>query len=129
MKLLSNIVVVSLLATAAAAYSEKSYGADFAQNLCGYVESDNKSRLRDQLKSNKIRLKKIYTKITCNGDSLLRFAMKQGSEKTGVFIVKRISAKILKANENDGQTIFQWAQANAQADSKIGQAIKSRAKL
>lgn len=127
MKLIASAVVIPVML--AVTFSGQVHSADIAQNICGYIDSDNKSRLRDQLKSNKLRLKKIYKGLSCNGDSLLRFAMNRDSQKVGVFMTKRLSAKILKTVEADGKTVYQWAQDSGKAESLIGQAIKARAKL
>ncbi|NRA82518.1 MAG: DUF3718 domain-containing protein [Gammaproteobacteria bacterium] len=127
MKLIASAVVIPVML--AVTFSGQVHSADIVQNICGYIDSDNKSRLRDQLKSNKLRLKKIYKGLSCNGDSLLRFAMNRDSQKVGVFMTKRLSAKILKTVEPDGKTVYQWAQDSGKAESLIGQAIKARAKL
>lgn len=128
MKLLASAVIIPVMV--ATTFSAQVHSADiFFKNVCGNVQSDNKSRLRNQLKDNKLRLKNIYDGLSCNGDSLLRFAINSGSENVGVFIVKRLPVRLLTRNEADGKTVYQWAQDNGKADSVIGQAIKARAKL
>jgi len=103
--------------------------ADVGQAICGYVASDHKSRLRDQLRANKIKLKKIYKTMSCNDSSLLRFAMLNDADKAGAFIAKRLSVSILSKAEADGKTVLEWASANGKDSSATVSAIKKRMKI
>jgi len=103
--------------------------ADVGQAICGYVQADHKSRLRDQLRANKIKLKRIYSGLTCNNNSLLRFAMLNDADNAGAFIAKRLSASLLSKAEQDGKTVLQWADENGKSTSATVQAIKKRMKI
>ncbi|MDP2560852.1 DUF3718 domain-containing protein [Psychrobium sp. 1_MG-2023] len=128
MKKISTLTIASLLVVGA--YSTPAQASDQVTTaICGYVESDHKSRLRDQLRSNKIKLKKVYNRISCDGQSLLRYAMVKDADSVGSFIAKRLSAKMLTTPEADGTTIYDWAQANGKGASATAGAIKDRAKL
>jgi len=128
MKKLSTAISIAIISTGL--YSLPAYSYDnVAKAMCNYIVADHKSRFRDQLRSKKIKLKKVYKNITCNGHSLLRFSMTQDANQVGAFIVKRLPASILKKPEADGVTVYDWAIANGKQDSVIGQAIKARAKL
>jgi len=108
---------------------QQALAADVGQAICGYVASDHKSRLRDQLRSNKIKLKKIYKGMTCNGESLLRFAMSKDAHSAGAFIAKRLPASTLAKAEADGLTILDWASANGKDGTATVAAIRKRMKL
>ncbi len=95
-------------------------------NICNYVVSDDKNRLRKKLKESRVKLRNIYDGVSCNGDSLLRVAMKSGSNAVGTFVAKRLPVSDLGKAEADGQTIIAWAESNGHAGSEITSAIKSR---
>lgn len=97
-----------------------------AANICNYVQADDKNRLRKKLKENRVKLRNIYSSISCGGDSLLRTAFKSGSDKVGTFVAKRLSVSELQAAEADGTSISAWADANGHGASAINSAIKDR---
>lgn len=127
MKKLSLAITAAIIS--GSIYSTPAQANNVAEAMCNYVVADHKSRFRDQLRSNKIKLKKIYSQVTCNGQSLLRFAMTKDAENVGKFIVKRLPASLLKKAESDGVTVYDWAKANGKEASAIAQAVKARAKL
>ncbi|WP_028762386.1 DUF3718 domain-containing protein [Shewanella colwelliana] len=95
-------------------------------NICNYVQADDKNRLRKKLKEARVKLRNVYQGITCDGDSLLRFAMKSGANDIGEFMAKRLSTDDLSVTEADGSTVLQWAEANGHAGSPVTAAIKGR---
>lgn len=127
---MKNILSVAVAVTIGCGLMAPSVKADgVGQAICGYVASDHKSRLRDQLRANKIKLKKIYSSMKCNDMSLLRFAMHNNADKAGAFMAKRISASLLSAAESDGKTVLQWASENGKDSSATVSAIKKRLKM
>ena len=127
MKKLSAIVVLTLAISMP--YSAPIQADEVATSICRSVASDNKSRLRDQLRSNRLKLKRIYKGFTCNGASLLRYAMSNNADTVGPYMVTRLSKTILLKKESDGLSAYDWALANGKGDSATAVAIKSRAKL
>jgi hypothetical protein len=128
MKKLSTVISIAILS--GGLYSVPAHSFDnVAEAMCNYVVADHKSRFRDQLRSKRIKLKKVYKEISCNGHSLLRFAMIKEAHQVGQFIVKRLPASLIKRPEADGVTVYNWAISNGKESSAIGQAIKARAKL
>lgn len=128
MKKLSTAVSIAIIS--GGLYSVPAHSADnVAEAMCNYIVADHKSRFRDQLRSKKIKLKKVYKQISCNGHSLLRFAMTKDADQVGAFIVKRLPASLLKRPESDGVAVYDWAISNGKESSVIAQAIKVRAKL
>ncbi|WP_299493009.1 DUF3718 domain-containing protein [uncultured Shewanella sp.] len=95
-------------------------------NICHYVKSDDKNRLRKKLKENRLKLRSIYSGISCDGKSLLRTAFDANADKIGTFVAKRLSVKELKSVEADGQTIIDWAKTKGYASSAITSAIEAR---
>ena len=45
-------------------------------NICDYVKSDDKNRLRKKMKESRVKLRNVYSSISCDGSSLLRTAYK-----------------------------------------------------
>ncbi|NKF49638.1 DUF3718 domain-containing protein [Shewanella sp. WXL01] len=95
-------------------------------NICNYVQSDDKNRLRKKLKESRVKLRNIYSGVSCDGSSLLRTAYNANASSVGEFIAKRLSSKELNAAEADGSTILQWADANGHGGHSITAAIKEK---
>lgn len=127
MKKLTTIVSIAILSTGL--YSVPAQSDEVVTAMCNYIIADHKDRFRDKLRSNKIKLKRVYEDIGCNGQSLLRFSMIANANDVGGFIVKRLSSSMLKKTEADGVSIYDWANSNGHTDSPITAAIKKRAKL
>lgn len=124
MRLLPTTLAVVI---AASTFSIPAQANDqLAANICNYVQADDKNRLRKKLKENRVKLRNVYSGISCGGDSLLRTAMKSGSDKVGTFVAKRLSVSDLKEAEADGMTVVQWSEANGHSGSAITAAINER---
>ena len=74
----------------------KAFAYNISENICQYIAADDKNRLRKLLKDNHLKLRKLFSDITCNKDNMLLFAAKRNSLKVGEFIVKKMSKSILK---------------------------------
>ena len=73
-----TLVIASLVAaTASFAPVSVSYANDTALRICEYVAANDKNRLRSFLKQRKLKLRKIFNDINCNGDNLLVFSAKK----------------------------------------------------
>ncbi|WP_076407438.1 DUF3718 domain-containing protein [Shewanella sp. UCD-KL12] len=118
--------IAAILAASAFSLPVQANSDQLAANICNYVQTDDKNRLRKKLKENRVKLRNIYSGVTCGGDSLLRTAMKSGSDKVGTFVAKRLSVADLSASEADGKTIVEWADGNGHGGSAITSAIKER---
>lgn len=95
-------------------------------SLCDYVKANDKNRLRKKLKESRVKLRQIYSGISCDGASLLRTAYGASANDTGEFVAKRLSATELSVAEADGMTIQAWAEANGHGASPITAAVKER---
>ncbi|UJF22988.1 DUF3718 domain-containing protein [Shewanella sp. OMA3-2] len=95
-------------------------------NICDYVKSDDKNRLRKKLKEARVKLRNIYSGVSCDGSSLLRTAYNSNANDVGEFIAKRLPASDLSTAEADGSSIIDWANANGHSGSPITAAITDR---
>jgi hypothetical protein len=129
MKLLTMIALTVVLMIAPTSFT-KTQGADLnllAQTLCDLAKNNGRSKMRKKLKSAKLRLRSVYTGITCaaddkfNGGSLLRMATAHGSIDSANFLVTKAGKKAMAFTEHDGKNIIQWTQsiiASGQADKQ-----------
>lgn len=111
------VVVGAYLAAAPAALAQDQW----ATSLCEYTKADDKNRVRKVLSDNKVNVRKVYDAIQCNGDSLIKFAMRSDAYETGSFFVKQMPAKALVAEDLEA-----WAAANGLAASPLINDIKAR---
>ncbi|ABZ75486.1 conserved hypothetical protein [Shewanella halifaxensis HAW-EB4] len=127
MRLLSLSIATLIVASSISVSSTATANQDqLAANICNYVQADDKNRLRKKLKESRVKLRNIYSGVSCGGDSLLRTALKSGSNKVGTFVAKRLPASDLNEVEADGQSIVAWAESNGHGGSEITVAIKDR---
>ena len=73
-------------------------GVEISRSICEYVAADDKKRMRSFLKSNKLRIRGIFSQIECNGQNLLEFAQTAGSVKTGSLVISKLPKKVVSAN-------------------------------
>ncbi|GAB3031040.1 DUF3718 domain-containing protein [Bowmanella dokdonensis] len=103
---------------------------DALQNICTIVKNDDKSELRKKMRSvqddYRLRLGDYYSGISCGGNSLIRYAMENGSVETGTYMIKKMGRSDLEAAEKDGMPLKAWAEANGHMASPIGQELLAR---
>ena len=124
-----RLLPVALAALIAASFVSTSAEANTDQlvaNICDYVKSNDKNRLRKKLKENRVKLRNIYDGVSCDGNSLLRTAYNSNSLEVGEYIAKRLPAGDLNSPEADGKSILDWANANGHSGSAITAAVQSR---
>ncbi|MCO4799849.1 MAG: DUF3718 domain-containing protein [Colwelliaceae bacterium] len=95
MKSIIAVITFSLLSVT---FAPKAEASNVAQNLCDYVSHDNKSKLRSYLKSNKLKIRKVFGGVSCNGKNLLEFAAERNATKTGAMIIGKLSKKVVASN-------------------------------
>jgi len=61
--------------------------------ICEYVAANDKNRLRSFLKQKKLKLRKVFKNITCNGKNLLVFAASKNALEAGEFLIGKIPSK------------------------------------
>jgi len=100
---------------------ERYESSDLTKEICNYIATNDKNRLRKKLRTSKIKLRNVYDGLTCNGLSLLQFSMKKDAVSLGLYIVKRLPSSHLKNSPE-----INWANRNGFSDSKIIKSIKAR---
>jgi histidine ammonia-lyase len=119
---MKKLVTLAVVASAYFAAAPVALAQDqWVTSLCEYTKADDKNRVRKVLSDNKVNLRKIYDAIQCNGDSLIKFAMRSDAYETGSFFVKQMPAKALVAED-----LETWATANGFAASPLINDIKAR---
>ncbi|RUO29631.1 hypothetical protein CWE12_07430 [Aliidiomarina sedimenti] len=119
--------VASTLTVAAVAFGanlvvvKPAQAQDLALNMCTYVQGDDRMRMRQRMREDRLRLRSVYDGILCNNMSLIQFAMASGSADIGTFMVSQLPASQLASNGD-----LEWAEANGHGDSEVAQAIRER---
>jgi hypothetical protein len=120
-------VAIAVLIAASSVSAPVHANADqLVANICDYVKSNDKNRLRKKLKENRVKLRAIYSSISCDGISLLRTAYVAKADDAGEFVAKQLGADDLAAVEGDGKSILDWGNANGHGASPITAAINDR---
>lgn len=117
----STVVAASVAVGANLAVSKPAQAQDLALNLCTYVQGNDRMRMRQRMREDRIRLRQVYDGVRCNNMSLLQFAMANGSSDIGSFMVSQLPASSLA---DSGE--LDWAEANGHGDSEIAEAIRER---
>ena len=81
-------------------YVPTSQSANLAQNICEYIAVDDKGRLRKLLKSNRLKLRKVFKDTYCNNDNLLIFAARNKANEIGQLLIKKLPKDVV-ANDLD----------------------------
>ena len=98
MKKLLIASTITVLFLTSVVSTPQAQASNIAQSICEYVAADDKKRMRSFLKTNKLKIRRIFDGIQCNGKNLLEFASTSGSVKTGSLIIRKLPKKIVSAN-------------------------------
>lgn len=124
-KLFVTIVSAAALLTGATVANLSVTGAAqadaLAQNLCTYVEGNDRLRMRQKLREDRVQLRRVYESIVCNGMTLIQFAMQTGSDDIGEFMVSQLPGSTI---ESAGD--LEWAESNGHGNGGVAQAIRER---
>ena len=119
MKKLILIALTLSLVTISTPESETKAG-DYnllALTLCDLAKNNGRSKMRKKLKAAKVKLRKVYTGITCaaddkfNGGSLLRMATAHGAMDSANFLATKAGKDAMSFAEHDGKNIIEWTQS------------------
>lgn len=116
--------VAASLVLGSVSFSHTAQANELALSMCTYVQGDDTMRMRKKLRDSRVRVRDVYTSIQCNGQSMLQFAMTNGSNDIGEFIVRSLAPEDLTSTGD-----IEWAQSNGHDGSPIAAAIKERAGL
>lgn len=117
----STMVVAAAIIGVGLVGTKPAHAQDLALNLCTYVQGDDRMRLRQRMRDDRIRLRQVYDGVRCNNMSLLQFAMASGSTDIGTFMVSQLPASQLSSTGD-----LEWAEANGHGGSDIADAIRER---
>ena len=120
------VAIAALIAASSVSAPAVANTDQLVANICDYVKADDKNRLRKKMKESRVKLRNLYSGISCDGSSLLRTAYNANANDVGEFIAKRMPSSDLAAPEADGKTILGWASANGHDGGPITAAIKDR---
>ena len=98
MKKLLIASTITVLTLTSVVSTPKAQAADIAQSICEYVAADDKKRMRSFLKTNKLKIRRIFDGIQCNGKNLLEFAASKDSVQTGSLMISKLPKKVVSAN-------------------------------
>jgi len=98
MKKLLIASTIAVLTLTSVVSTPQAQAANVAQSICEYVAADDKKRMRSFLKTNKLKIRRIFGDIRCNGKNLLEFASTSGSVKTGALMISKLPKKVVSAN-------------------------------
>ena len=98
MKKLLIASAITTLAFTSVTSIPQAQAANYAESMCRYVAADNKNRMRSFLKKNKIKIRRVFDDIQCDGNNLLAFASLNGSIKTGSLMISKLPKKVVSAN-------------------------------
>ncbi|HLV47899.1 MAG TPA: DUF3718 domain-containing protein [Aliidiomarina sp.] len=121
---ITAISAAAILAGAAAANLSVTGVAQadaLAINLCTYVEGNDRLRMRQRLREDRVQLRRVYESIGCNGMTLLQFAMHTGSDDIGEFIVSQLPGSVIETTGD-----LEWAEGNGHGSGTVAQAIRER---
>ena len=98
MKKLLIASTITVLTLTSVVSTPQAQASNIAQSICEYIAADDKKRMRSFLKTNKLRVRRIFNGIECNGKNLLEFASHKGSVKTGSMMIGKLPKKVVSAN-------------------------------
>ncbi len=78
---------------------------NIAQNICEYIAADDKKRLRKLLKTNHLKLRKLYKDIACNGQNMMVFSAKRQAKDIGELLTKKLPKSVLESDLAEVETL------------------------
>jgi hypothetical protein len=98
MKKLLIASTITILTLTSVVSTPQAQATNIAQSICEYVAADDKKRMRSFLKMNKLKIRRIFDGIECNGQNLLEFASTSGSVETGSLMISKLPKSVVSAN-------------------------------
>lgn len=73
-----------------------SFGDDLALLFCSHVLTNDSNAFRNKLREHRLRIRDIYPRIRCNGETMIQFAERHGSIDIGRLITHSVLHADLK---------------------------------
>ncbi|RCU51581.1 DUF3718 domain-containing protein [Corallincola holothuriorum] len=117
-----------LLAITCLLLSSKAIALDIkaAESLCHAIAKDDTVKVKKTLRKQRVKLKRIYQDVMCNGRSLLKFALERSANEVGQYLVEQLPDKMLNDAGPDGYMVLSWGEHNGYEASPILKAIRQR---
>ncbi|MFT5297903.1 MAG: hypothetical protein ACI9YH_003942 [Colwellia sp.] len=88
-----TLLLATLIATTVTFAPVTKAADSMSLRICEYVAANDKNRLRSFLKQNKLKIRKIFKSIECNGKNLLVFAASSKALEAGEFLIGKVPSK------------------------------------
>ncbi|MDO6428472.1 DUF3718 domain-containing protein [Thalassotalea sp. 1_MG-2023] len=95
---MKNLIIVILVTFLLSTIAPKAQANNVAQNLCEFVAADAKSKLRSYLKSQRIKIRRVFDTVECNGKNLLQFAASANANETGAMMIGKLPKSVVSEN-------------------------------
>jgi hypothetical protein len=132
-ELMNKLLKVSILAASVTVAAPSFAGGDInaaLANICNIVKTNDKGALRTKMKRVEadfgVKLRDVYSGVTCGGESLIRTAMLSEAVDTGTFMLKKMSKAALKKPEQDGMTLSAWVTEKGLDSSPLAAVLNER---
>src|SRR5690554_6056788 len=99
-----------------------SIGDELALLFCSQVRYNNTSQFRSTLREYRLRIRDVYPRVRCNGETMIQFSHRHQAADIGRLMVENLRAQDLEASQD-----FAWSQRLA-SQNPIRQAIEGRFK-
>ncbi|NQZ20532.1 MAG: DUF3718 domain-containing protein [Colwellia sp.] len=90
---MKKTLLIASIITATVTFAPVTKAENISLRICEYVAANDKNRLRSYLKQKRIKMRKVFKDLECNGKNLLIFAASSKALEVGEFIIGKISAK------------------------------------
>ncbi|WP_057832012.1 DUF3718 domain-containing protein [Colwellia sp. TT2012] len=94
---MKKFILLPMLLATSVITAPSAQADELSLRICEYVQANDKSRLRSFLKQKRLKVRKIYDALECNGNSLLIFAAKSNALEVGEYIIGKLPSKKVKA--------------------------------
>lgn len=131
MKRMFNKAAVIAFALAMSSFVAKAETAEQALiNICAIAKADDIVQFRMKIQHVRnnygLKLKDYYQGVRCNGQSILRHAIRHESIEIGKLLITKLSKKFIASPEEDGMTPFEWASKRGFYGSPVTRELKKR---
>jgi hypothetical protein len=90
---MKKILLLASLIAASVTFSPVTKADSMSLRICEYVAANDKNRLRSFMKQKKLKIRKVFKKIKCNGQNLLVFAASNKALEVGEYLIGKVPAK------------------------------------